>query len=154
MAEDARKTQDRSVGIAVLLIGAVLLYETFFFHKVDWVPLGMAFWPRILLGCLAVLAVYFIVRGSLDEGPYGELALLAFLILTGCVGYGLLIETAGWLVLTPAFLFVFTWFLSDRSKRGVIHAALSACVGTFFVYVLFHYGLDVQFPEGLLETDL
>ena len=154
MTDEQRQPQDRWMGIAILLIGAFLLYETFFFHKVDWVPLGMAFWPRILLGGLGVLSVYFIVRGSLDEEPSEGLTFLAFFILAGCVGYALLVETIGWLVLTPVFLFVLTLFLSVRSKRSLIQASLSAVLGTVFVYLLFHYGLGVQLPEGLLEVDV
>lgn len=153
MTGQERKNQDRWMGIAVIAIGAYLLYETFFFHEVDWVPLGMAFWPRMLLGCLGGLSVYFIVRGSLDEGPFGCLAPMAFVILAGCLGYVLLIETIGWLVLTPVFIFALTLFLSDRSKRSLIQAAMSAVFGTIIVYFVFHYGLDVQLPDGLLEVD-
>lgn len=154
MIDEARKTQDRWIGIAILIIGGFLFYETFFFHKVDWVPLGLAFWPRVLLGGLGVLSVYFVIRGSLDGGSSEGLAVLAFVILAGCVGYALLVETIGWLVLTPIFLFILTFFLSDRSRRSMTHAILSAIFGTAFVYLLFHYGLDVQLPEGLLEVNV
>ena len=154
MAENVRKTQDRWIGVAILIIGCFLFYETFFFHKVDWVDLGMAFWPRILLGGLGVLSIYFIIRGNLDSGSSEGVAFLAFVILAGCVGYALLMESVGWLVLTPVFLFVLTLFLSDRSKRSMAHASLSAILGTAFVYSMFHYGLDVQLPEGLLEVDV
>ena len=154
MTDTERKAQDRWLGIGIVVVVAYLWYETFFFHEVDWVPLGMAFWPRILLGGLGVLSLYFIVRGRLDKGPYGRLAPTAFAVLVGCVGYVLLLEAVGWLVLTPLFIFFLTIFLSDRSRRSTIHAAVSAIVGTIIVYFIFHYGLDVQLPEGLLEVDV
>ena len=154
MTDTGRKTQDRWMGIAILLIGSYLCYETFFFHKVDWVPLGMAFWPRILLACLGCLAVYFIIRGSLDAGPYERLLPTAFAVLAGCIGYAVMIESVGWLVLTPLFIFALTILLSDRSRRSVIQAALSATLGTIAIYLIFYYGLDVQLPEGLLELDI
>ena len=154
MTGKERRTQDRWLGIAILVIGAFLYYETFFFHEVDWVPLGMAFWPRLLLGSLGVLSVYFIIRGSLDEGPYERLVPMAFAVLLGCIGYVLLIDAVGWLLLTPVFLFALTVFLGDRSRRTFVHAAMSAAFGTIVVYFIFHYGLDVQLPEGLLEVDI
>ena len=154
MIDDTRKTQDRWMGIVILIIGSFLFYETFFFHKVDWVDLGMAFWPRILLGCLGVLAIYFIIRGNLDNGSSEGLELRAFAILAGCIGYALLVETIGWLVLTSVFLFILTLSLSDKSQRSMVHASFSAVFGTAFIYLLFHYGLDVQLPEGLLEVDV
>ena len=148
-----RKAQDRWVGIVILAVGAVLFYDTFFFHEVNWVPLGMAFWPRILLAGLAALSLYFIVRGSLDGGPYEHLAPISLVILAGCFGYVLLMDSVGWLVVTPAFIFVLSVFLGDRSRRCVVQALFSAIFGTAVVYAVFHYGLDVQIPEGLLEID-
>ena len=44
---------DRWLGIVLLAICAGLYHETFFFKTFDWDPVGMAFWPRVLLTVLA-----------------------------------------------------------------------------------------------------
>jgi len=58
--------QDRLLGLIVLLVAGFLFVETFNFKTVDWDPLGLPFWPRVLLVLLAVLGIYLVIRGSLD----------------------------------------------------------------------------------------
>lgn len=143
--------QDRVVGISVLIVGAILLWETFSFRPSNWDPLGIAFWPRFLLGALSLIGVYLIVKGSLDEGPYERLNWRAFIVLAGGVTYICLLETIGFILLTPPFLFLAVICLGGSlSKARVIEAVLVAVGGTLFIQLVFVKGLRVFLPEGLL----
>lgn len=144
--------QDRIVGLGILVVGAFLLYETFTFRVVTWEPLGMAFWPRVLLGCLAVIAVHLILRGSLDEGPFHRVESRAFVALAIGTVYVLLLDTIGYVLLTPPFLFVAALLLGRPvTSRKAVGYAFMAVVGTASMYLAFHGGLRVELPQGLLE---
>lgn len=146
--------QDRLVGIAILAIGAVLFWQTFSFKTVNWDPLGLPFWPRILLGLLGALAVYLIARGSLDQGPYQRLEARAFVVLAGAIVYVLAIDILGFLVATPLFMFGFHLALGGITRAHLIEAAVLAVGGTGLIYYVFQDALWVQFPEGMLVPAL
>ena len=141
--------QDRWVGIAILIVGGVMFKETFNCFVVDWVPLGMAFWPRILLGFLGAYAVYFIIYGSLDEGPFNSLEWRAFAFLLGAIVYALMWNILGYLLATPLFLFAFSVSLGGIHRKALVTAGIVALVGTFTTYLIFKELLFVQLPEGI-----
>lgn len=150
----SRLGQDRLVGIAIILIGGFLLWETFSFKTVNWDPLGLPFWPRILLGILGILAVYMIVRGSLDRGPFLRLEPRAFAVLAGVTAYVLVIDVLGFLIATPLFMFVFHLTLGGITRGHLVEAAIVAVCGTAVIYYVFQDVLWVQFPEGMLAPAL
>lgn len=144
--------QDRYVGIGLLVLCGVMFWETLSFRKMDWEPLGMAFWPRVLLASLAAFAVYFLIRGCLDGTATPRLSGRAFAALGVMVGFALLLKSTGFLVLVP--LLVFGAAMALRQRRGwrqAGSAALVAVMTTGVVYGLFHTALGVQLPEGLLK---
>lgn len=144
--------QDRLVGVGLLVVSAILLRETFSFPVNEWEPLGMAFWPRILLGALSLIGVYLVVRGSLDEGPFERLKPKAFAALLAGVGYVLLLPYMGYAILTPLFLFLTSLALTETiDGRKLAESGIMAVAGSVAVYLIFQYGLLVQLPEGLLE---
>ena len=150
----ARFGQDRLVGIAIILIGAVLFWQTFSFKTVNWDPLGLPFWPRILLGLLGIVGVYLIVRGSLDRGPFLRLEPRAYVVLAGAVVYVLAIDIVGFLVATPLYLFAFHLALGGVTRAHLVEAAIVAACGTGLIYYIFQDILWVQFPEGMLAPAL
>ncbi len=145
--------QDRTVGIGILVFGSILFWETFSFRILDWEPLGMAFWPRVLLGLFGLVGVYFVVRGNVDEGPFQRLDWGAFVALALAVAYILALKYVGYILLTPIFLFVGVLAL-ERSRaftrRALTEAVIVGGLGTAIVYFAFHKLLLVQLPEGLL----
>ncbi len=149
-----RVAQDRLIGVAMLVIGAVLFYETFSFHRVDWDWMGLPFWPRLVLGFLALLSLLFVVRGSLDDGPFQKLDPRAFLVLAGGVVYVALIPIVGYVIVTPLFIALYSFVLSSRSRRNAVEAVITAAVASLIIYYVFKESLYVQFPEGLLEEEL
>lgn len=146
--------QDRVVGIVLLVAGALLFWRTFSFRTVDWDPLGLAFWPRIVLGLMMAAGLYLTVLGRLDEGPFRPLESKAFLILVGLALYALLLEPLGFLVATPLYVAGFHLALGGVSRRTLLEAVISAAAGTFLIWWIFQDLLLVQFPEGLLAEDL
>jgi hypothetical protein len=146
--------QDRLLGIAIVVIGAFLFWQTFSFRTVNWDPLGLPFWPRILLGLLGVVGVYLIVRGSLDRGPFLRLEPRAFVVLAAAVVYVLAIDILGFLVATPLFLFGFHLALGGITRGHLVEAAIVAACGTSLIYYVFQEALWVQFPEGILAAPL
>ena len=152
MEKTERKNQDRWIGIVILLVGPILFYETYNFHVVDWAPLGMAFWPRLILGGLFVYALYFIFAGSLDQGPFKALDPRAYALISGGLVYVLLWESLGFLICTPLFIFLFGCSISGFRRRRMIQNGATAIIGTAVIYWVFNRLLYVQFPDGIFEV--
>jgi len=142
--------QDRLVGLIVLLVAGFLFVETFNFKTVDWDPLGLPFWPRVLLALLAVLGIYLVIRGSLDQGPFQPLEWRAFVVLGGALAYVLAIDVVGYLIATPLYLILFHLALDGFSRRHLIEAVIVALIATGLIWYVFQDMLFVQFPEGVL----
>lgn len=147
------KAQDRYVGIGLLTICVILFVNTFSFRTTHWEALGMAFWPRLLLGLLAILAVHLIIKGNLDPAKSQEpLARGAFLTAAAGFVYVLLLEPLGFLIVTPIFIFLFSVVISRRRIMWrLLESAATACVGTVVIYAVFELGLKLVLPSGLLE---
>ncbi|MFT5450089.1 MAG: hypothetical protein ACI9DC_005292 [Gammaproteobacteria bacterium] len=154
MSEKPARPQDRIVGAVMLMLGAVLFYETYSFKTVDWDWMGLPFWPRLVIGFLCALGVYFVLRGSLDNGPFNRLNPRAFLVLIGGSIYVGLIQTVGFAIMTPLFIGIFSWLLGPRTPRSAVHAIITAALGTLIILYVFKEVLYIQFPEGLLEEEL
>ncbi|PRY19954.1 tripartite tricarboxylate transporter TctB family protein [Aliiruegeria haliotis] len=143
---------DRALAIVVILVGAFLYLETYSFPSTDWEQLGVAFWPRLVLIGLGVLALFMVWKGTLEPGEEVTFCGRSFVFLAGGLAYYFLLRSVGYLVLTPLFVFVFTAYLGSTDRRGLTVAALSAVLGTAAIYIVFHYGLLVEFPGGVLEA--
>lgn len=148
------KSQDRVIGAVLVLIGTLLFAWTFTFRTVDWDPLGLAFWPRIVLGLILIAGVYLILRGSLDRGRHRPLQPRPFLVLAGITVYALAVEPLGYLIATPLFIIAFHLALGGITARHTVEALISAALGTTLVYYIFQEALLVQLPEGLLAEPL
>lgn len=146
------RNTDRYMGIAVLVLCGVLFADTFTFRKTEWELLSMAFWPRLLLLILAGLAIYLIAKGNLEPGKQAEsLAKKAFLAAAGGFAYVLLLKPVGFLILTPIFIWVFSYWISRRDwPWRLLESGITAMVGTFAIYGLFVLGLKLILPSGLL----
>ena len=143
--------QDRIIGVTILIVSLFLLWETFSFPPPNWDPLGIAFWPRVLLGTLLLIGSFFIIKGNLDNGPFERLDWRAFAVLSGGLLYISLIESVGFILLTPFFLFVAVLSLGGELTRPrLIEAGLVAGLGTLVIHLVFVKGLRVFLPEGLL----
>jgi hypothetical protein len=141
---------DRCVGIALLAASAGLLYDTFFFRTFDWDPVGMAFWPRVLLATLALVCVWLIVKGRIGSEAAERFTSRSFTVFAGGVVYVFLLGYLGFFIATPLALFAYSCWLRPLSARTVATSAAVAVVGTGVVYAIFEYGMEVILPRGLL----
>lgn len=143
--------QDRKIGFGLLLVSGILFIETFTFPSRQYITLNVEFWPRVVLAMIAILGVVMVWKGQLDDNPR-KLQNKAFIVGLVCLLYTVLLEPIGYLVLTPVFLFISNLVLSkDLKKRRWVEAFIIATVGTSVIYFIFHDGLLVQLPEGLLD---
>jgi len=141
---------DRCVGIVLLAASAGLLYDTFFFRTFDWDPVGMAFWPRVLLATLALVCVWLIVKGRIGSEAADRFTPRAFTVFAGGAVYVLLLGYLGFFVATPLVLFAYSCWLRPLSVRAVATSAVVAVLGTVLVYAIFEYGMEVILPRGTL----
>lgn len=149
MRDGSQMPFDRWLGIGLLVIGAVLFYDTFFFRTFNWDPLGMAFWPRVLLGALALVSVWHIWKGRIGNEEGERFTPRAFVVFGGGVLYVLGLDYLGFFVATPLVLFVYSLWLRPVSARAVVSSAAVAAVGTGLVYAIFEYGMEVILPRGI-----
>ena len=150
MRDGAKIPFDRWIGVVLLVVGAGLFGDTFFFRTFDWDPVGMAFWPRVLLGAMGAIAVWHIVKGRVAADTVEPFMPRAFVVFGGGVVYVLLLDTIGFFLLTPVALFIYSLWLRPVSARAVVSSVVVAVFGTGVVYAIFEYGLDVILPRGIL----
>lgn len=141
-------TTDRMVGVAAIVVGLPLFAWTYTFRVIEWDPLGMAFWPRVLLGLIVLLGGVFVLRGWLGGRPPQRLRLQAFGLPAGGV---LLFVATPWLGFLPT-AFVLLVLLGRRLHPGGRAAWPAAiAIGALAVaaaWLLFEVALHVRLPRG------
>jgi putative tricarboxylic transport membrane protein len=115
------------------------------------------FFPRLMAALLGMLGIVLFVRGHSRERNLRDGEGFAFdrseavrIIGTAAIliAYMLLLETIGYLLLTPVTLIALCAFLGYRRWFVVV---VIAAVFTVLVYVGFRYGMKILLPEGLLD---
>lgn len=143
------KNADRIIGVALLFLCGVLYWQTFSFPATTWAPLGMAFWPRLLIGLLAIVGAVLVFRGHLEESRVSNLDWRGFAALAAAVVYVIVMEQVGFLIATPVFLFSSVVLLEPSfAIRRFVEAFLFAASGTVGGYLLFERFLNIGLPNG------
>ena len=114
------------------------------------------FFPRLMAALLGVLGVFLFLRGHkrernlrdgegfvIDLGELGRVGGAAAIL----IGYALLLETIGYLLLTPIALVAMCVFLGYRRWSVLM---LTSAGFTALVYFGFRYGMKILLPEGPL----
>lgn len=115
------------------------------------------FFPRLMAAVLGLLGAILFVRGHtrernlrdgegfvVDGGETLRVAGAAAIL----IAYLALLETIGYLLLTPLALVALCVFLGYRNWRVLLP---TAAVFTVLVYYGFRYGMKILLPEGLLD---
>lgn len=140
---------DRLIGIALLVACAIFFRASFDLPAPVWDPLGMAFWPRVILGSLFTIAICLVFFGQIGSEIVEKVDPKAFLVVGFGIAYVLTLQTLGFLLTTPVFVFVSVILLGlPISRRRILEALLLAAISTGLVYVLFQQLLIVSLPEG------
>jgi putative tricarboxylic transport membrane protein len=146
-------SKDGRTGLVVLAASLVLFGLTLGLKDNPLVPIGPGFYPRIVLGLTAALAVALVIfdlfnreKASAAGGENFGLVLVVFAV----VGlYVALLPFLGFrlatLLFVPALQVALEW---PKDRRGWLTVAITAVVTTVVAYVLFERYLQVLLPRG------
>ena len=147
-----RLSKDGWTGLAVLAASLVLFGLTLGLRDNPLVPIGPGFYPRIVLGISAVLAlallVFSFLRRQPDRPGGANYALVTaifaiFFAYVGALPYlGFRIAT---FLFVPALQVTLEW---PKDRKGWIVVAATALITTVVSYVLFERYLQVLLPRG------
>jgi hypothetical protein len=151
--------RDGWAGLVVLAACGVLYWFTLDLKGNPLVPIGPAFYPRIVLAVSAALAALLVVTDVLAQrarrtsaparkGPRPNYLLVTLtFIVFGC--YVVALPYLGFRVATVLFVAALALLLEPpRSANGWARALLLAFVATAATYVMFEHYLTVQLPRG------
>ncbi|HSD52337.1 MAG TPA: tripartite tricarboxylate transporter TctB family protein [Candidatus Methylomirabilis sp.] len=151
--------RDSGIGLGLLAACGLLYWQTGAIPTPPFVPIGPAFYPRIVLVFLAALAVWLILEDVLTRAPRPgsppkpasrpnyRLVLICFVVFGGyVVGLSLL----GYLLSTFLFVLGLGWIMGPRLPREVITLVAVAAGTTLTTYLVFEKYLHVFLPRGLL----
>jgi putative tricarboxylic transport membrane protein len=139
---------DLLIGLGLLVFAAVYFQQSFEITRgFASDRLGPAFFPRLLAGVLAGLAVVLIMRalsGRSNPTPPPAMRLGVFLGTLGLmIVYSLALPRAGFLVATPLLLAGVIWLLGLRRWSTVAGTAVGV---TATLYIVFARMLKVLLP--------
>jgi len=146
-------SKDGWTGLVVLAASLVLLGLTIGLRDNPLVPIGPGFYPRIVLGLTAVLAVALVVSDALGNRKASAaadqnytLVLVVFVIVGLYVG---LLPFLGFRLSTLLFVPALQVALEfPRDRKGWLTVAITGVVTTVAAYVLFERYLSVLLPRG------
>ena len=155
-------SRDGFAGLICLALAIGMLVLTRGLPQSSFVPIGPDFYPRIVLGVMALLAALLVAGDVWRHLPKKQVAAAAaepapekrnyrlvgitFLLFAG---YVLLLLLLGYRVATFVFMVALQWVL-DRpaTKRRWITLLISALATTIVTYVVFDDYLSVLLPRG------
>lgn len=147
-----------AVAAGVAVIGALVLVGSFYLPTGGgYAQVGPGVVPRFV-GALTLVLGALLLREAFTGGFHGvdeeaEVHLpmdwIAFAWVSGgIIGYGLLIEHAGFILAsTLLFVLVARGFNSRRWLLNVVTGVVLAAI----VYAIFNYGLGLTLPAGVLK---
>ena len=109
--------------------------------------LAASTYPRLILVCIIILSCLLIIRPVTGEQGISIITAKGFAVILLTAGYILMLESLGFFVLTPVFLFLVPLVVGYR--HHVANAA-SAVLVTAALYAVFVLVLNIPLPAGLL----
>lgn len=148
-----------AVAAGVIAIGGLILWGSFYLPTGGgYAQVGPGVVPRIV-GSITLALGAWLLRDAFTGGFRGvdeaaeagrPLAWPAFAwVSAGLIGYGLLIEHAGFILAsTLLFMLVARGFGSRRWLLNAVTGAVLALV----IFAIFNYGLGLTLPSGVLKA--
>ncbi|HEY6135776.1 MAG TPA: tripartite tricarboxylate transporter TctB family protein [Rubrivivax sp.] len=146
---------DRWVGLALAALGLIVVWSASSFPNVPGQKLGAGFLPMLVGSGLGVCGLALLLR-SRRAAHYAEAGAAevrrehfgsSFVIIGAVVGYILLAERLGFLIVAPLCLVATFLALRVPLARALVWALL----GTVLVHVAFYKLLRVPLPWGVLR---
>jgi hypothetical protein len=140
-------------GLAVLAASLLLFWGTLGLKDNPLVPIGPGFYPRIVLGVTALLAMVLVVTDWLSPAQFRSEGPLAYgLVATMFAVFGLYVGALpylGFRISTLLYIACTNWLLeAPRHAKGWLRLALVALISTAVIYSLFERYLLVLLPRG------
>lgn len=150
------QTSNIICGVVGIAIGGVAIWMTAGFRQFVNVPVGPEVFPRImaigLIICSVAMMIINLVKKDTEQAPTLSLrdkGIQRMLIIAGLVlVYYLLLETVGYLILSPILLFLSMLVMGYRKYVNMIIISVSV---TGAVFLLFWQVLVIDLPNGLLD---
>lgn len=152
--------RDTAIGIGLLALCGLLYWQAGLVPVPPFIPIGPAFYPRVMLIFLAGLAVWLIAEDLLKKRiapgetkktggptPNYRRVLWGFLIF---LGYVACLDLIGFVTSTFLFILGLSWAIGPRKARE-LPKLFAVAAGTALVcYLLFEKYLYVFLPRGWL----
>jgi len=150
--------RDAVVGGLLALLSLFLLWKTGEIPHPPLIPIGPAFYPRVILTIFLVLSLLLVVSGFRAQAVPRRWSWRAWFaryrVILGCFvvfcAYVLALPILGYLLATALFTVVMQWLLGRHGLRrlpGVLAVAIGTSLGTYFIFELYLY---VLLPRGIL----
>lgn len=151
-------------GIFFFLFSVFLYAESYNMSVSKADPIGPQMFPRVVALCIALLAVWQIIKNCRDQKLAAvdsestenrkKLNIPILLTIALLIAYPLLLESVGFIILTSIYLFCQIFLLlpkgSIRNKREVITAAAVSVLFSLLLYFLFNKVFQIILPAGIL----
>jgi hypothetical protein len=152
--------RDAGIGVGLLAFCGLLYWQAGLVSVPPFIPIGPAFYPRVILILLAGLSLWLIAEDLLKgrvpargakkpTGPmpnYGRVLLAFFVFLGYVVGLSLI----GYLAATFLFVLGLSWSIGPRNIREMPKLVVVAIGTAVATYLVFEKYLYVFLPRGLL----
>jgi len=141
-------------GLVVLATSLLLFWATLGLKENPLVPIGPGFYPRIVLGVTAVLALWLVIADVFAKkaAPAAREPLHYGLVAMMFAVFGLYVAALpylGFRIATLLYVGVTNGLLEPpRSARGWVRVALVAVLSTAAIYAVFERYLLVLLPRG------
>jgi putative tricarboxylic transport membrane protein len=153
--------RDARIGLGLVVLCGLVYWETLLIPSPPFVPIGPAFYPRVIVLLLAGLAVWLIVESGLagrargarpparpaGHAPNYRLVAYCFSIF---FAYIAALSVIGYLASTFLFVLALAWVMGPRQPRQLPRLVLLALGTTVLTFLVFEKYLYVFLPRGLL----
>jgi putative tricarboxylic transport membrane protein len=152
--------RDGGIGLGLLGLCGLLYWQSGGIPTPPFVPVGPAFYPRIILILLAALAVWLILGDALARprrpgrpatraaSPLNYRLLVICFIVFGAYVVGL--SLLGFLLATFLFVLALGWIMGPHQVRELPKLAAVAIATSVATYLIFEKYLHVFLPRGRL----
>lgn len=152
--------RDAGIGVGLLVFCGILYWQAGLVSAPPFVPIGPAFYPRVVLILLAGLALWLIAEDLLQgrvrarkaakpagHAPnYGKVLLGFIIFLAYVAGLSLI----GYPAATFLFVLGLSWTIGPRNVRELPKLVAIAAGTVLATYLIFEKYLYVFLPQGLL----
>jgi hypothetical protein len=156
------KREDIYVGIASILVAIFIIFQSRdLVVRTPMDPAGPTFVPLVIAWGMIFIGIILIAGGlyalrltQASVTPSGGFLMqlskyqYVLLIVAISLAYGGLLDTVGYLIMTPILIGGIMWVLKVRDIKQILKVAIPL---SLVLYVVFRFGLQVKLPLGVFE---